>query len=400
MDTPFDNNICNNRINKLPTNFGDMRLLETALLRNNVIDSIPATIGYLRRLHYIDFAKNKVTELPPEMGAMLGLKHIDGSFNNIHGMFPEELGCLPILDTCNFSHNSVEQLPRNIGGLTTLTVLNFSHNKLKTLPDSIGNMLSLTNLNVSSNQINFFPERIGDAQALQHLDLSANRLSAVPRTIGWLRCLRTLSLYNNKLSSLPAEFGTLIQRLEKFDCGRNNFKDLTQKWSTEWKRHDKFTTVFAEGYTEGEAANWTLEAQSWYPDSYEVWQRMFSHKWATADLSEFLRVVRLKMGDDWRARYEPKIRAFYFESKHNLGFAPRFDQLIDSEQKEKSETLLKAKEWHNNKIPELRKAARAIRVRAQASYLFDEREIARRMKMYGDAKKRKEDDKHKTEMKE
>ena len=162
------------------------------------------------------------------------------------------------------------------------------------------------------------------------------------------------------------EFGTLIQRLEKFDCGRNKFSDMTKKWSTTWKEKDKYTTVFTEGYTEGEASDWALEAQSWYPDAYEVWQRMFSHKWASADLSEFLRVVRLKMGDDWRERYEPKVRAFYFQSKHNLGFAPRFDQLVESEQGERAAALKKAKQWHEDKIPELKKEARALRVRKQA----------------------------------
>ena len=141
---------------------------------------------------------------------------------------------------------------------------------------------------------------------------------------------------------------------------------MTKKWSTTWKEKDKYTTVFTEGYTEGEASDWALEAQSWYPDAYEVWQRMFSHKWASADLSEFLRVVRLKMGDDWRERYEPKVRAFYFQSKHNLGFAPRFDQLVESEQGERAAALKKAKQWHEDKIPELKKEARALRVRKQA----------------------------------
>ena len=230
------------------------------------------------------------------------------------------------------------------------------------------------------------------------MDLSANRLSAVPRTLGWLRCLRTLSLFNNNLSALPAEFGTLIQRLESFDCARNNFKDLTQKWSTTWKEKDKYTTVFTAGYTEGEASNWTLEAQSWYPDAYEVWQRMFAHKWESADLSEFLRVIRLKMGDDWRTRYEPKVNAFYFKSKHNLGYAPRFDQLAESETEERDKALAKAKKWHLEKIPKLKKDARALRVRKQASYLFDEREIGRRMRMYGSEKQKREDDKKNTEM--
>ena len=145
---------------------------------------------------------------------------------------------------------------------------------------------------------------------------------------------------------------------------------MTKKWSTTWKEKDKYTTIFTEGYTEGEASNWALEAQSWYPDAYEVWQNMFSLKWASADLSEFLRVVRLKMGDDWRTRHEPKVRSFYFQSKHNLGFAPRFDQLVESEKKEQTAALKKAEQWHKDKIPELRKEARALRVRSQAVSCF------------------------------
>ena len=87
-------------------------------------------------------------------------------------------------------------------------------------------------------------------------------------------------------SSLPAEFGTLIQRLESFSCGRNPFSDMDKKWSTTWTNSDKYTTVFSSGYKEGEAADWALEAQAWYPDAYEVWQRMFSNKWDKADIGE------------------------------------------------------------------------------------------------------------------
>ena len=63
------------------------------------------------------------------------------------------------------------------------------------------------------------------------------------------------------------------------------------------------------------------------------------------------------MGDDWRTRFEPKVRAFYFQSKHNLGYAPRFDQLADVESEERTVALEKAKQWHTDKIPVLKKAA-------------------------------------------
>ena len=375
-------NISNNRINLLPASFGDMRFMKTVLMRNNMIEAIPPTIGYLRRLEVLDFAKNQVKELPTEIGALLSLTHIDGSFNAISGCWPEELGCVPNLRSCIFTNNQIAELPYTIGGLTTLTMMNFSNNNISHVPESIGNMLSLTNLNLSCNRLASLPERIGDAQALQHIDLSANQLVAMPRTIGWLRCIRTLSVYNNKLRSLPAEFGTLIQRLESFSCGRNKFSDLKDKWSTTWTEKDKYRTIFTSGYTEGEAADWALEAQAWYPDAYEVWEKIFKSKWDRADLSEFMRVVRIKLGDDWRTRFEPKVRAFYFQAKHHLGYAPRYDQLSPSEQTEKRDSMEKAAAWHAEKIPKLRKEAREVRVRKQTSYLFDEREVIRRMKEY------------------
>ena len=378
--------ISNNRINVLPKSFGDMRLMTKVLMRNNMLETLPPTIGYLRRLKVLDFAKNQVKTLPPEMGALLALTHIDGSFNEISGCWPTELGCVPELRSCIFTHNKIEELPYTVGGLTTLTLLNFSNNRLHHVPESVGNMLSLTNLNLSCNKLVALPERIGDAQALQHLDVSANQLVAVPRTIGWLRCIRTLSVFNNRLTSLPAEFGTLIQRLETFSCGRNPFSDLDTKWSTTWTNADKYSTVFTSGYTEGEAADWALEAQAWYPDAYEVWQRMFSNKWDKADIGEYMRVLRIKMGDDWRTRFEPKVRAFYFKAKHNLGYAQRYDQLAVTEQVEKREAHARAKKWHAEKIQRLRKEAREVRVRKQASYIFDEREIIRRMKAYGKGK--------------
>ncbi len=163
-------------------------------------------------------------------------------------------------------------------------------------------------------------------------------------------------------------------------------KDLKQKWSSQWRIKDQYQTVWNSGYTQGETCDWALTAQSWYPDAYEVWQRMFSHKWEQADLSSFLRVVTLKMGDDWRTRYEPAVRDFYFKAKHALGYAPRYDQLVGVEKDEKMAALAKAKEWHRQKIPRLRKEARDIRVRSQASYLFDEREVARRMRAYANEK--------------
>ena len=153
---------------------------------------------------------------------------------------------------------------------------------------------------------------------------------------------------------------------------------------------DKYTTVFSSGYKEGEAADWALEAQAWYPDAYEVWQRMFSNKWDKADIGEYMRVLCVKMGDSWRTRFEPRVRAFYFKAKHNLGYAQRYDQLAPSEQVEKEEAHARAAKWHAEKVPRLRKEAREIRVRSQSSYIFDEREIIRRMKAYGKDKEERD----------
>lgn len=155
----------------------------------------------------LDLSSNRLTSLPSEMGQLDLLDMMYISHNRLESLFPE-IGCLPLLSVLYLSNNRLTSLPTEIGRLSKLRKLDLSHNQLTCLPPKFGRHLSSLNWsNLSNNQLTSLPSTIGNLPVLEVLDLSTNRLTSLPSELCHIWRLVQLDLSNNQLTSIPSELG-------------------------------------------------------------------------------------------------------------------------------------------------------------------------------------------------
>jgi len=240
----------NNRLEKLPITFPQLRSLVTLNISNNKFKVFPLAITELENLRDLDISFNMITELPKEIGKMGALERLIIVGNQV-ASFPEEasnlvtlrmLDCkrnhisdlslicmLPNLQSLSSDHNTVHALDLSLGPhLTTLdvshnditrlslvpgpmgkspyslTFLDLSYGKLASLDDTVLSQLaSLRTLKLDHNSINSIPDSLGNLRWLEILSCTDNKLRALPSTIGKLQKLQTLDAHNNSLTELP-----------------------------------------------------------------------------------------------------------------------------------------------------------------------------------------------------
>lgn len=239
----------NNRIEKLPTYFAQLRALTSLNISNNKFKDLPAAISELIELKDLDISFNNISSLPEEIGQLHNLQRLVIVGNQI-SKIPEEcrglvslvlLDCrrnnlsdlslvckLPKVDTLYADHNAVHALDLVVGPRLThfdassnditqlrvmdlhtsepfrLTSLNISHAKLSSLDGvALSHLTELKELRLAHNSFRFIPDTLGALQRLEYLSVSDNHLDALPDSIGDLMSLRTLDAHNNSLSELP-----------------------------------------------------------------------------------------------------------------------------------------------------------------------------------------------------
>jgi adenylate cyclase len=240
----------NNRIEKLPAYFAQLRALTSLNISNNKFKELPAAVSELTELKDLDISFNTISSLPEEIGQLWNLERLVIVGNQI-SRFPE--GCkslvnlvlldcrrnnlsdlslickLPRLETLYTDHNAVHAVDLVVGPRLTLldassnditqlrvmdlstsepcrlTYLNISHAKLSSLDGlALSHLLELKELRLAHNQFRALPDTIGALEKLEKLCVSDNRLDALPDNIGDLKNLRILDAHNNSLLELPA----------------------------------------------------------------------------------------------------------------------------------------------------------------------------------------------------
>ena len=240
----------NNRLERLPTPFCQLKKLRFLNISNNKFEIFPQVVCEMTNLVDLDVSFNMISQLPPELGQLAKLERLVIVGNQV-SEFPErcaglvrlsELDCrrnnitslhvicrLPRLETLRADYNMVHAVDLSLGpsfkslevtnnDITrlalvpgpvrtkpfSLTHLDISHAKLSSLDDfALAALTSLTSLKLDYNSFRSLPDVLCSLTHLAQLSCTDNELDALPSNIGALQNLITLDAHNNNLTEVP-----------------------------------------------------------------------------------------------------------------------------------------------------------------------------------------------------
>ena len=240
----------NNCLNRLPSNIGNLKYLETFILNNqqdnNFITQLPDSFCNLVNLKYLDLSESNLSQLPSNFGNLnkletlllygSNLNELPSSFGNLNSLkyfhisgiinnLPESFSQLTNLtEFSSGGGSSITKLPDNIGNLKSLKSFSYEGNmNLASLPNSFCNLDSL-NVLVLAGNLEALPDNFGNLKSLQNLNLYAN-LKELPQSFSKLTSLKYLTLTSpkdkNPVFILPQNIGQLAN-IEAIDISGTN----------------------------------------------------------------------------------------------------------------------------------------------------------------------------------
>lgn len=146
-----------------PYGFGDTLFLQTGFIKsmkcpgNQFKYMTPRQLPQFSTYHFryvreIDFSSNNIKSLPSEIGNLQLLQSLDLSHNLLSSL-PSSISYLKHLKDLNISNNSFNALPAEFALLSSLTRLNMSANTMTEVPPSIVKLTRLKSLDLSSNSL-------------------------------------------------------------------------------------------------------------------------------------------------------------------------------------------------------------------------------------------------------
>ncbi|KAI1761848.1 PP2C-domain-containing protein [Hypoxylon sp. FL1150] len=253
--------LANNRLNRLPQEFGAFRALRTLNLSSNFLDKFPVFLCDLESLVDIDVSFNSIACLPGEIGKLRNLEKFVMTNNRLAGSLPSTLrdlmnlreldikfntltaidivSELPKLEILSADHNMISQfvgsfervrsLKLNSNPITkfeitvpvpTLKMLNLSSAQLASIDGSFNNMVNLERLVLDRNYFVSLPNTIGNLRRLEHFSIAHNSVGELPPEIGCLNELRVLDVRGNNIRKLPMDLWW-ANRLETLNASSN-----------------------------------------------------------------------------------------------------------------------------------------------------------------------------------
>jgi len=156
---------------------------------------------------------NRIQKLPSQLGNLLNLKKLYCNHNQLIEL-PRQIGNLINLEDLIVSHNQLTELPSEIGNLINLRLFWCFDNQIKILPSEIGNLINLKILNCSVNQLTNLPSEIGNLVRLHNLHIGNNQITNLPSQLQNLTNLVIFSYSNNPINHIPPNIIRFIQRIE------------------------------------------------------------------------------------------------------------------------------------------------------------------------------------------
>ena len=98
-------------VGAIPTDIGDLKLVEYLLFGNNSLSStIPSEIGGLDTLKDLNLSNNKLTgEIPSEMGMLSEVNVITLTMNSLTGTIPVQFASLKNLELFKYRENDIAE---------------------------------------------------------------------------------------------------------------------------------------------------------------------------------------------------------------------------------------------------------------------------------------------------
>lgn len=236
-------NLANNRLTKLPMNFGIWQNLRTLNLSSNYLDAFPDFICVLENLVDLDLSFNSISVIHDDIAALKSLERFVITNNRLSGLLPhafkelislreldikynaitsiDVISQLPKLEVLSVDHNSVS---RFIGSFETLRSLRLNSNPV-TKFEIVQPVLTLKMLNLSNAQLASIDESFSNILNLESLILDKNYFVSLPAHIGKLGRLEYFSIAHNTIGTLPAQIGCLTE-LRVLDIRGNNIRKL------------------------------------------------------------------------------------------------------------------------------------------------------------------------------
>ncbi|KAI1208979.1 PP2C-domain-containing protein [Annulohypoxylon truncatum] len=253
--------LANNRLNRLPQEFGLFKSLRSLNLSSNFLEKFPVFLCDLESLVDIDVSFNSISSLPDEIGKLRNLEKFVMTNNRLAGSLPSTLrdlinlreldikyntltaidivSELPKLEILSADHNTISQfvgcfervrnLKLNSNPITkfeitspvpTLKQLNLSNCQLASIDSSFNNMINLERLVLDRNYFVSLPNTIGNMRRLDHFSIAHNSVGELPPEIGCLNELRVLDIRGNNIRKLPMDIWW-ANKLETLNASSN-----------------------------------------------------------------------------------------------------------------------------------------------------------------------------------
>ncbi len=139
-------------------------------------------------LEILDLSNNKLSKLPEDFGRLHRLKVLFLSQNQFTEV-PRVLAECPALSMIGFKSNQISCVPEGALPKTTRWLI-LTDNKIHTLPHSMGHLPALQKLMLAGNLLKTLPSSMAGCTRLELLRISANQLVELPQ---WLLHLPKLS---------------------------------------------------------------------------------------------------------------------------------------------------------------------------------------------------------------
>jgi hypothetical protein len=205
-------------------NQGNTTVLKIELEDNNLKGTLPPELGDLKNLETLVLKNNRLQGTRKDLGKLLNLTTLDLSNNRLTGSIPSWIGNLKNLSTLDLSNNQLTGgIPSWIGRLKNLRRLDLSYNSLTGgIPSWLGNLKNLEVLLLDGNRLEgHIPAEIGNLSQLKVLKIGHNRLTGkVPSTLSKLVHLAD-NRSNFKWNGLYVDNDSLRAFLKNKQTGRD-----------------------------------------------------------------------------------------------------------------------------------------------------------------------------------
>ena len=155
----------------------EYRVRRISLSTSNMIGPVPTEIGELGMLEWLSLYDNSITELPTELGRCLSLVGLELQLTELGGRtVPTELGNLSEMRVFRLeSAQLVGQVPTQVGRLNLDGLLLGDNHFAGRLPTQVGQLSLTTKLTLLDNEITGgIPSQLCRIPRLQHVSLDVN----------------------------------------------------------------------------------------------------------------------------------------------------------------------------------------------------------------------------------